>query len=187
MKRLTLLLLVPGILACETKSAATDRALSSDSSLTPRPSVTTDSTPVPGGPGARLNVAISAEHGAYVTDENGRALYQLEEDLPDGGRCLQMCLVIWPPFLSGEGSPTAMDITLASNRLGTVERQKGGVQVSYYGHPVYYYLGDGGRGQTRGHHVEDSWGEWYLVRPGGEETDNRARPGGDDRRGSGPQ
>ena len=45
-----------------------------------------------------------------------------------------------------------------------IVRPEGAQQVGYAGRALYFYLGDSGPDETLGEHVEDSWGEWTLVR-----------------------
>ncbi len=116
---------------------------------------------------ASLATATSVTHGRYLTDGAGRALYLLEEDGQGPSRCYQMCVVVWPPYLAGSGQPVAGDSAIRPALLGTRPRENGPPQVAYAGRPLYYYIGDDGPGRTRGHHVEDSWGEWRLVHPSG--------------------
>lgn len=143
------------------------------------------SATAPAAAGTRVGVVRSAEHGTYLTTAEGRALYLLEEDPRGSSTCHEMCAAIWPPFLASQGAPIAVDSAVRTNLLGTIQRQGGGSQVSYNGHALYLYLGDAGpgQGQTRGQHVEDSWGEWYLVRPTGQNVESEGRRR--DRRGSG--
>ena len=125
--------------------------------------------------GVRLRVAHSVEHGAYLTDLSGRALYLLESHEASQAGCHDRCVGVWPPLFAGAAAPTAADSALDPRLAGTTRRRDGMLQVSYNGHPLYYYIGDGGPGQTLGHQVEDAWGEWYLVSPGGREVDHARR------------
>ena len=127
--------------------------------------------------GPRLGVRRSSEYGIFLTDAAGRALYLLEEDMRGASTCYEMCAVIWPPLLAGQTQPSVADTALAANLLGTVERRGGGRQVTYDGRPLYYYMGDSRPGETRGQHVEDSWGEWYLVSPGGRQVGEEGERG----------
>jgi predicted lipoprotein with Yx(FWY)xxD motif len=126
-----------------------------------------------------VTVVNSAAHGPILADGNGRVLYLLESDAAGQSGCTEMCLVIWPAYLAAAGTPPTADSGVQARLLGTAARPAGGVQVSYAGHPLYYYLGDSRPGDTRGQRVEDSWGEWYLVHPDGRE----ASPGGGERSG----
>ena len=121
----------------------------------------------------RLGVGRSDRYGAYVTDAGGRALYLLE----DGRDCYDACMGVWPPLLAGGAAAAASDPALRPERIGTARRRDGMLQVTYGGHPLYYYVGDRGPGDTMGQHVEDAWGEWYLVGPEGREVEGERRGG----------
>jgi predicted lipoprotein with Yx(FWY)xxD motif len=51
--------------------------------------------------------------------------------------------------------------------LGTTERDDGSTQVTYAGHPLYYYVDDP-QGQVLCHNVEELGGTWLVVEPGGD-------------------
>lgn len=121
----------------------------------------------------RLGVGRSDRYGAYVTDAGGRALYLLE----DGRDCYDACMGVWPPLLAGGAAAAASDPALRPERIGTARRRDGMLQVTYGGHPLYYYVGDQRPGDTMGQHVEDAWGEWYLVGPEGREVEGERRGG----------
>ena len=112
-----------------------------------------------------LNVASGAQ-GEYLTDHRRRALYLLEGD-SEGDACSDACLTAWPPLLADPGVDIAATPSLAAGKIGSVQRTDGGAQVTFNGHPLYRYAKDGGPGSTDGHHLEDEWGEWYLVTPDG--------------------
>lgn len=192
MTRLVWLPIVLVVAGCNTEGARTDGDSPSSNPASSPPSSSAPS-PAPAAPaatgttsGTRVGITRST-HGAYLATAEGRALYLLEEDPRESSTCYEMCAAIWPPFLAGQGAPVAMDSTVRTNLLGTIHRRGGGSQVSYNGHPLYVYLGDAGagKGTTRGQHVEDSWGEWYLVSPTGQHVKSEERRRGDDRRGSG--
>jgi predicted lipoprotein with Yx(FWY)xxD motif len=124
-----------------------------------------------------VTVVSSPEHGPILADGHGRALYLLESDGAGTSGCTEMCAVIWPPYLAAGGASTA-DSGVQGALLGNAARPGGGTQVSYAGHPLHYYLGDSRPGDTRGQRVEDSWGEWYLVRPDGREASTAGRERG---------
>ena len=147
-----------GVLACGQDRPAASPLKAQTSPERPSAPVTQVQTSV------ALGVGKSPVLGAYLTDAKGRALYLLEPKGAAGG-CVDACLGIWPPLVSG-GSPEAADSSL-TRTPGIVKRPDGLTQVTYAGHALYYYIADREPGQTLGQHVEDSWGEWYLVSPGG--------------------
>lgn len=163
--------------ACDT---AEDDVGTEDSTLG-QPSVT-DRDPGMAGDTAvpALQVDSLDDQGAYLTDANGRALYLLEGEPQDSSTCYDECAEEWPPYLTSQQSPTAGD-QVQQNLIGTIERQDGAtggqMQVTYAGHPLYYYHDDEGPGDTAGQDVTDDWGEWYLVRPDGEPLENAGEGG----------
>jgi predicted lipoprotein with Yx(FWY)xxD motif len=181
---------VVGMTGCERQTPADTPARAASTGATAAAPAAPAAAPAPQTAGTavgpRVGVTRTPQYGAFLTDGNGRALYLLEEDSRDGSACAGMCAAIWPPFLAGQGRPTAADSAVRASLLGTADRPGGAKQVTYGGQPLYYYLGDEGPGQTRGQHVEDSWGEWRLVSPAGRgvgEDERGGRRRGRDRRG----
>ena len=171
----------------DTATSSGSTAPAATSAPSPQSAAPSTTPPATTAPAIRVGIGRADQLGTYLVDGNGRALYLLEED-GRGGRstCYEMCAAIWPPFLAGQAAPTPADSSVRSSLLGSAPRQGGGAQVTYNGYPLYYYLGDARPGQTRGHHVEDSWGEWYLVSPSGRHVgEGGERGGGRGRRGRG--
>lgn len=118
-----------------------------------------------------LTTAQSEEHGTYLADGDGRAVYLFTADTQGTGdtdaqvSCQGECLDAWPPLYT-EGEPEAGD-QVDSAMLGTVDHQ-GQMMVTYNGWPLYHFTRDEGAGEPAGQHVESFGGEWYLVSPEGE-------------------
>jgi hypothetical protein len=51
--------------------------------------------------------------------------------------------------------------------LGTITRSGGTKQVTYKGHPLYYYSADSGPGTTTGEGVNSYGAKWWLVASSG--------------------
>lgn len=124
---------------------------------------------------ARVGVAMHSEHGRYLTDAQGRALYLLEQDPAMASICYDACAEAWPPYRS-EGMPVAAAGADAS-LLDRIQRRDGTWQVTYGGNPLYYYARDAGPGSLEGYDVQDAWGEWYLVGPDGEAIEHEGHEG----------
>lgn len=75
--------------------------------------------------------------------------------------CVDACAGRWPPFLGDPRAETGVDQAL----LGNAERSNGAIQVTYAGHPLYYYSGDDAPGDTRGQGFNDVW---HLVSSSGD-------------------
>jgi predicted lipoprotein with Yx(FWY)xxD motif len=50
-----------------------------------------------------------------------------------------------------------------ANLLGRIRRRDGSTQVTYRGHPLYYYIGDRLPGQVLCQNVEEFGGRWYVL------------------------
>jgi hypothetical protein len=51
--------------------------------------------------------------------------------------------------------------------LGTLNRSDGHNQVTYAGHPLYYYVGDTKPGDTNGQGLDDFGAKWWLLTAAG--------------------
>jgi predicted lipoprotein with Yx(FWY)xxD motif len=56
--------------------------------------------------------------------------------------------------------------------LSTIQRSDGSTEVTYGGHPLYYYAGDSNPGDTNGQGLNQFGAGWYVVTPQGAKIDN---------------
>jgi predicted lipoprotein with Yx(FWY)xxD motif len=56
--------------------------------------------------------------------------------------------------------------------VGTVRRTDGTNQLSYNGHPLYFYAGDAKAGDTTGQGLLQFGAKWYVLDPNGAKIDN---------------
>src|SRR3954453_14507143 len=75
--------------------------------------------------------------GRYLVDGRGRSLYLFEKDRRGRSSCYGSCAAVWPP-LTTRGR-VARGAGVSAAKLGTVARRGGGREVTYAGHPLYYY------------------------------------------------
>lgn len=115
---------------------------------------------------ARLSVMRAPEHGPYIADSSGRALYILSGEAAGKTGCYAGCAQVWRPFIVSQSRPESAP-GVDGSLIGTARRRDGSIQATYNGHPLYYYVRDLGPGRTTGQHVSDAWGEWYLLTPQG--------------------
>jgi predicted lipoprotein with Yx(FWY)xxD motif len=118
----------------------------------------------PRKPAAQLQV-MASQYGDVLFDGKGFALYLFTDDKRDKSRCYGGCAKAWPP-LTTKGKPTAGAGTDAS-LLGTTKRRNGSRQVTYKGHPLYYYVDDDEPGEILCHDVNEFGGRWLVVQPDG--------------------
>lgn len=110
-----------------------------------------------------------APYGAYLTADEGHALYMFTADHNGMSACEGACAKAWPPVMTS-GKPEAGPGINAS-LLGTLKRGDG-MQVTYDGMPLYYFVGDKGAGTTAGQDITHFGGSWYLVAPSGKKIDS---------------
>jgi predicted lipoprotein with Yx(FWY)xxD motif len=103
--------------------------------------------------------------GTFLTDGSGRAVYLWSKDSTNKSECSGACATDWSP-VPANGNVTASGGANASD-LGSVTRSDGHTQVTYDGHPLYYYIGDSGPGQITGQGSDDFGAKWWLVAPSG--------------------
>jgi len=95
---------------------------------------------------------------------NGRVLYMFTSDTPGTSNCSGACAAAWPPYfargklVAGEGVNRKL--------LGRTTRADGRKQVTYNGHPLYFYVHDP-KGEILCHNVFEFGGDWKVVRKSG--------------------
>jgi predicted lipoprotein with Yx(FWY)xxD motif len=113
-------------------------------------------------------IAISTTKGAdgtYLTGASGRAVYLWDADTGDMSTCSGACAKAWPPVIT-KSAPTASGGAQASD-LGTTRRSDGLEQVTYKGHPLYYFVGDTHSGDVTGQGSNNFGAKWWLVNESG--------------------
>lgn len=115
--------------------------------------------------GAAVVATHSGSLGTYLTDSTGKTLYDFVSDTSTKSTCSGACLTFWPP-LTTTGAPTATN-GATSSMLGTLTRSDGSKQVTYNGHPLYYFKLDTAVGDTKGQGSTNFGAKWWLVSPAG--------------------
>ena len=113
----------------------------------------------------RVVTSAASEFGPMLFDRAGQAIYLFDREATRRAECYGPCAKAWPPVLT-EGAPRASGDVRAA-LLGTTERDDGSTQVTYAGHPLYYYVHDGPN-EVLCHNVREFGGLWLVVTPAGE-------------------
>jgi predicted lipoprotein with Yx(FWY)xxD motif len=119
-------------------------------------------------PAVPANSAISVKQtslGETLTDANGRSLYLFAADKPNVSTLSAAGRAFWPPFTSA-AKPSATGGALAG-KVGAVRGATGTRQVTYNGHPLYYFVGDHNPGQTAGQGLNQFGARWYVLSTAG--------------------
>ncbi len=127
---------------------------------------------------ATVMVREAGDLGPILTDGEGLTLYLFEADEGEESTCNDACAVAWPP-LTTSGDPQAGEDADA-DLLGTTERDDGSTQVTYNGHPLYYFQNDKEPGDTTGQGVVGFGAAWFALTASGDKAEGDAQDSGDD-------
>lgn len=106
----------------------------------------------------------TGSEGTYLTS-GGRALYLWVADTSGKSACSGQCTKAWPP-LTTTGTPSASGAAKSSD-ISTITRSDGTKQVTYMGHPLYFFAADTKAGQLHGQGSNSFGAKWWLVDPSG--------------------
>ena len=155
------------ILATACSSASSTSAASGATTTGPTPTTTTSAAPASTASGSTASGSTlvlktaTGSAGIWLTDSAGRTLYLYTRDKGSTSECYGACAKAWPP-LTTTGAVTITGKYTVPKDLGVTTRTDGTKQVTYGGHPLYYYSGDTAPGQTKGQGVG---GVWFLIGP----------------------
>jgi predicted lipoprotein with Yx(FWY)xxD motif len=146
--------------ACSSSSSTT--AAASTPASSPSAAATTSATPSATAAATTLALkTVKGSAGIWLTNSAGRALYIYTKDKGTTSECYGTCATNWPPLLATGPVTITGDLTVKGD-LGTTTRTGGAKQVTYGGHPLYYFVGDTGPNTTKGQGLD---GVWYILGP----------------------
>ena len=154
------------VAACSSGSSSSAAAPAAPASSAAAPASSAGGASASGG--ATVITTASSSAGTFLTDGSGRAVYLWVKDTGDTSACTGACAGAWPP-VTATGTVTASGSAKASD-LGTITRSDGTKQVTYDGHPLYYFSGDSGPGTASGQGSDGFGAKWWLVAPSGSDV-----------------
>jgi predicted lipoprotein with Yx(FWY)xxD motif len=153
------------VAACGSSGSASTAATTGSGAAGSSATASTSATATPAASkGAAVSVTKGKE-GTFLTGAGGRALYLWVADSKGMSSCSGACAKAWPP-LTTKGKPVGTG-SVKSSQLGTIKRSDGTEQVTYNGHPLYYFEGDPKSGTTTGQGSDAFGAKWWLVTPAG--------------------
>jgi predicted lipoprotein with Yx(FWY)xxD motif len=159
-----LVLLLAGCAGGE-DSGAGDEPASSAVAESSMPSPAPDEPrPDPSARNGTVVVTADSDYGPMLFDASGQAIYLFEKESTELPRCYGACAEAWPPVLTS-GDPRGRN-SARDSLLGTTRRRDGSSQVTYAGHPLYFYAHEG-KHEVLCHGVSEFGGLWLVVTPRG--------------------
>ena len=166
-----LCLLAAGCGTGSTQQASTPSA-SSVPSATPSQPTSSPGTPSTASATARPSakpagttiITADSDFGTILHDASGQPIYLFDAETSSRPKCYDDCAKAWPPVLTA-GAPRSKG-KVQSGLLGTTRRSDGSIQITYAGHPLYFYAHEG-KYQVLCHNVTEFGGTWLVVQPTG--------------------
>jgi predicted lipoprotein with Yx(FWY)xxD motif len=155
--------------AATTPTATAVPSIAPTATATPTPIATPVPTVAP-TPAPAIGTAVSLRSvgglGQILVGANGGTLYLFMADsMGMTSRCTGSCAQNWPP-LHTTGVPHAVG-GVSQRLLGMTRRADGTMQVTYNGHPLYYFIGDSGPGMAGGEGINAFGAHWDVVNAAG--------------------
>jgi predicted lipoprotein with Yx(FWY)xxD motif len=156
---------------CGSSSSSSSTAASTPASTasTQSTAASTATTTAAAGPG----VAVETKHAKLGTilaaGPKKLTVYMFEADKGTTSSCTGACAKVWPPVTTS-GAPTVAAGAVSAD-LGTTKRPDGTEQVTYKGHPLYFYDDDKDSGDAYGQGSKAFGASWYVLEPNGSKLD----------------
>lgn len=132
---------------------------------------------IPSSNGGPATVKLEqSKLGSYLVDGQGHTLYLFEKDQRKDSYCSGACAAVWPPLETASMPKGSAGVD--ASQLSTFKRDDGETQVTYHGHPLYYYAADASTpGKTKGEALAQFGAEWYLVGTQGKPVESGSESG----------
>jgi predicted lipoprotein with Yx(FWY)xxD motif len=131
---------------------------------------TTGSTAASANAGVLIVSKHSHDGTILAAGQKRLTVYMFEGDHGSTSSCSGACAQVWPPVTTAAAATTS-GAAVASD-LGTITRSDGTKQVTYKGHPLYFYVKDKDDGDAYGQNVNGFGADWYVLKPSGVKVDN---------------
>jgi predicted lipoprotein with Yx(FWY)xxD motif len=165
----TIALLVAG---CGSSSSSSTTTATAPAASVATPTASTSTTPA--STSTPTSVMIATKHNKLGTilaaGPKQKTVYLFEADKGSSSSCSGVCAKAWPP-VTAAGDPQATGSAKAAD-LGTITRPDGTKQVTYKGHPLYFFEKDGDSGDAYGQGSKAFGASWYVLSPSGSKVDH---------------
>lgn len=127
----------------------------------PTPSPTASPSPTP-APTIVAKVTTDAKLGKILVDNtSSKTLYTWAKDTDENSQCYDQCATFWPPLVTTAKTLAADGVT--TGKFGTSARKDGALQVTFNGHPLYFYARDAAPGDTNGQGSTGFGAVWQVI------------------------
>jgi predicted lipoprotein with Yx(FWY)xxD motif len=148
-------------------SSRTGSTSAASATSTPTTSTATPSTTA--APGVSVQTKKGKLGPILAAGPKKLTVYLFEADKGSASACSGACAKVWPPVTTAAAPVAAAGAVSAD--LGTIARSDGTKQVTYKGHPLYFFTKDGDAGDAYGQGSKAFGAGWYVLRPNGSKVD----------------
>jgi predicted lipoprotein with Yx(FWY)xxD motif len=154
------------------KSSKASNAANATPAYPSETTATTSATTTPaGGSGTVIAVKHASKLGTILAaGPKKMTVYLFEGDKGAASSCAGACAAVWPPVTTS-GAAVVHGAAMSAD-LGTIKRSDGTTQVTYKGHPLYFFAKDKDSGDAYGQGVHGFGSDWYVLKPSGSKVDN---------------
>ena len=114
------------------------------------------------GSNVALGTNSSAKLGTFLSAYNGMTVYTFDKDTGSTSTCYDTCATNWPQYVVGPEDNLTQLKAGVTGAVATTKRTDGSLQVTYNGHPLYFFAKDTTGSDTTGDKVG---GVWHVVKP----------------------
>ncbi len=135
-----------------------------------RPRATTAAAaPTPAARGEKVLTKGSKFGTILAAGPKRLTVYLFEADKDGQSACSGACAAVWPPVRTAAEARASGAAVSAD--LGLLTRADGTKQVTYKGHPLYFYEKDKDDGDAYGEGSHSFGAGWYVLKPSGAKID----------------
>jgi len=155
---------------CGSSSSSTTGSTSAATAATTQTQSTAAAATTAAAPGVTVQAKKGKLGPILAAGPKRLTVYLFEADNGATSACTGACTKVWPPVTTAGAPLAAAGATSAD--LGTITRSDGTKQVTYNGHPLYFFAKDGDAGDSYGEGSNSFGAGWYVIRPNGSKVDN---------------
>jgi predicted lipoprotein with Yx(FWY)xxD motif len=104
--------------------------------------------------------------GEVIVGQGDHTVYTYDRPVGQSLDCSGRCAWTWLPVITNKGVSISGDV--AKGKVGAVEYSDKGDQVTYNGHPLFFFTGSTDPGDVSGNGATSVGVTWYTISPDGE-------------------
>jgi predicted lipoprotein with Yx(FWY)xxD motif len=159
---------------CGSSSGSSSSSTGASTPSTPAQTQSTAASTSTAAAAQAQGVAVATKHSKLGTilaaGPKHLTVYLFEADKGTSSACSGACAKAWPPVTTA-GQPTVSGSAVSAD-LGTTMRSDGTKQVTYKGHPLYFFEKDGDSGDAYGQGSKAFGAGWYVLKANGSKVDD---------------